>query len=77
MDGGIGADDGEGCDGLAQHAGVAQCVESQPVQQQLVLVPRAFALTPPDSEKTPCQARTNPNRKTAAVCAGRNIMASS
>ena len=42
MDGGIGAEDGDGCEGLAQHAGVAQRVELQPVQQQLDFVPRAF-----------------------------------
>jgi len=42
MDGAMGAEVGEGCDGLAQHAGVAQRVESQPVQQQFDFVPRAF-----------------------------------
>jgi hypothetical protein len=42
MVGAIGAEDGEGCDGLAQQAGVAQRLESQPLQHQLNLVPRAF-----------------------------------
>src|SRR6266705_4218510 len=75
MAGGTGAGDGEGCDGLAQHSGVAQRVESQPVQQQLDFVPRAFWLTPAVTVKTPCQARTKPSRRTTAIFTGRSIMA--
>jgi hypothetical protein len=75
MDGGIGAGDGEGCDGLAQHAGVAQRMESQPVQQQVDFVPRAFCLTPAETVKTPCQASTKPSRRTTAIFTGRSIMA--
>jgi len=62
--------------GFAQHAGVAQCLESQPVQQHLGFAPRVFGAPPADIVKTPCHARINPSRKTTAVFTGRNNMAS-
>jgi len=70
-----GAVEGEGWDGLLQHAGVAQRVKSQPGQQQLDFVPSAFWLALAETRKAPCQARAKPSRSTTALFTGCNIMA--
>ena len=65
----------EGAFGLTQHAGAEQCLESQRGPQQLILARRASAPVPADAINTPCEARTNPSRRTTAVFVGRNVMA--
>lgn len=69
-----GATGAEGASRFAQQAEVAQCVLSQPVQQQLLRATRARALVRVDAAKTPCHARTNPSRRTTAILIGRNVM---
>jgi hypothetical protein len=65
----------EGAFGLTQQAGVEQCLESQRGPQQFILARREFAPVPADAVKTPCQARTNPSRRTTAIFTGRNVIA--
>ena len=61
--------------GLAQHAGVEQCRESQPLRQHFDFAPTAMAPTTLSGiEKTPCHATTNPNKRTIAVLANRDVM---
>jgi hypothetical protein len=60
--------------GFAQHAGVAQCLKSQPVQQQLDFVTGVFEPAPAETVKTPGHARTNPSRRTTAIFTVRDVM---
>src|SRR5258708_1992839 len=63
--------------GLAQQAGVEQCLESQPLQQQLDFAPPTFAPVPAEMLWTLCQTRTNPSRVTTTIFATRDVIASS
>ena len=72
-----GATGAEGASGLTQHAGVEQCLKSQPEQQQPALALRFVVPVPTDTVRTPWQARTNPSRKTTAIFIGRDVMFSS
>jgi hypothetical protein len=60
--------------GFTQQAGVAQCLESQPVQQHVdfALPPLVSALA--EVVKTPCQARRNPSQRIIAVFMYRSFM---
>src|SRR5947207_13371578 len=69
-----GATGADGALGLTQHAGVAQCLLSQPVQQQLFFAPCAVAPVMGDDAKTPNHARRNPSRSTKAILIGRDVM---
>lgn len=69
--GAIGAD---GESGFTQQAGVAQCLLSHPVQQQLFFTLCVVADVCADDAMTPCQARTNPSRSTTAILIGRDVM---
>ena len=61
---------------FAQQAGVAQCLLSQPVQQQLRLTLCVVAPRRTGDAKTPCHARTNPSRSTTAILNGRDVIIS-
>ena len=69
-----GATGADGALGLTQQAGVAQCLLSQPVQQQLFFAPCAVVPVAGDDAKTPCHARRNPSRSTNAILVGRDVM---
>src|SRR5258706_16138363 len=69
-----GATGAEGVSRFTQQAGVAQCLLSQPVQQQLFCATVAPALVRADTAKTPCNARTSPSRRTTAILVGRDVM---
>jgi hypothetical protein len=69
-----GATGAEGAPRFTQHAGVAQCLLSQPVQQQLFFAPCAVVLAVRHDAKTPCHARRNPSRRTTAILIGRDVM---
>ncbi len=64
----------EGVSRFTQQAGVAQCLLSQPVQQQLRFARCAAAPTRPVDAKTPCQARTNPSKSTTAILIGNDVI---
>jgi hypothetical protein len=69
-----GATGADGGLGLTQHAGVEQCLLSQPAQQQLVF---EFCVVTPIGAKvvnTPWHVRTKPTRRTIAILAGRNVI---
>jgi hypothetical protein len=63
--------------GLAQQMGVEQCLESQPLQQQLDFLTATFAPVPAETVGTLCQTKANPSRMTTAVFTKRDVMASS
>jgi hypothetical protein len=63
--------------GLAQQAGVEQCLESQPLQQQLDFAPPTSAPVPAETVETLFQTRTNPSRMTTTIFTTRDVMASS
>jgi hypothetical protein len=60
--------------GLAQQAGVEQCLESQPLQQQLEFALLTFAAALARVVGTFCETRTNPSKITSTVFANRNAM---
>jgi len=64
----------DGALGLTQHAGVAQCLLSQPVQQQLRFALCEVAPRRAGDAKAPCHARRNPSRSTTAILIGRDVM---
>jgi len=68
-----GATGAEGVSPFMQQAGVAQCLLSQPVQQQLLRATLALVLVQADVAKTPCHARTNPSRSTTVILIGRDV----
>ena len=70
-----GATGAKGASGFTQHAGVEQRLESQRGPQQFILARRGFVLVLADAIRTPCQARTNPSRRTTAIFTGRNVIA--
>ena len=71
-----GSDGAEGASRFTQQAGVAQCLLSQPVEQQLAFTDDALPTGKAEAAKTPCQARTNPSRSTAAILMQRDLIVS-
>jgi len=63
----------EGLDGRVQHPGVAHL--SQPESQQLRVTRVPYETLPAGRVNTHSHARTNPNRRTTAIFAGRDIIA--
>jgi len=64
---GTGVIGAEGLFGLAQQAGVEQCVKSQPLQQQFFALPAEAKFERAAELKAPCQARTKLSRRTRAA----------
>ena len=60
--------------GFAQQAGVAQFLESQPVQQHADFALRPLVSAPAETVKTPCQARRKPSQRTIAVFTCRSLI---
>jgi len=69
-----GATGTEGASRFTQQTGVAQCLLSQPLQQQLFFAPCVVAPMREDDAMTPCQARINPSSATTAILIGRDVM---
>jgi hypothetical protein len=65
----------EGTAGLAQQAGVEQCLKSQPLQQQVFFAPFEITLVLAATMSAPGHARTNPSNRTTTNFITRNVMA--